>query len=86
MFAAFNLQRSGDRVIQARVAFGGMAETPRRAAACEAALTGAEWSAATLARACRALEQDFQPLSDARASAARRMQLAKTCCAAISIS
>ena len=77
VFAAFNLQRSGDRVIQARVAFGGMAETPRRAAACEAALTGAEWSAATLARACRALEQDFQPLSDARASAARRMQLAK---------
>jgi len=77
VFAAFNLQRSGDRVIQARVAFGGMAETPRRAAACEAALTGAEWSAATLARACRALEQDFQPLSDARASAAWRMQLAK---------
>lgn len=77
VFAAFNLQRSGDRVTLARIAFGGMAATPRRAVACEAALTGAEWSAATLARACRALEQDFQPLSDARGSAAWRMQLAK---------
>lgn len=77
VFAAFTLTRGESLITGARIAFGGMAETPRRAAACETALIGQPLSPATLERACRALEQDFQPLSDARASAAWRMQLAK---------
>lgn len=77
VFAAFNIHRSAQRIGAARIAFGGMAAIPQRAAACEAALTGQPLTPATLENACRALEQDFQPLSDARASAAWRMQLAK---------
>ncbi|MGD8204629.1 xanthine dehydrogenase small subunit [Pantoea sp. FN0305] len=77
VFAAFNLKRDHGVITEARLAYGGMAGVPRRASACEAALLGQTMSATTLENACRALEQDFQPLSDARASAAWRMQLAK---------
>ncbi|ARJ43707.1 xanthine dehydrogenase small subunit [Pantoea alhagi] len=77
VFAAFNLKRDEGVITEARVAYGGMAGVPRRASACEAALIGQLLSATTLENACRALVQDFQPLSDARASAAWRMQLAK---------
>lgn len=77
VFAAFNIKRVEGVITAARLAFGGMAEIPRRAAACEAALIGQALTPAALENACRALEQDFQPLSDARASAAWRMQLAK---------
>ena len=56
-----------------RIAFGGMAATPKRAAACEAALTGKPWTEATVDSAAAALEQDFQPIDDMRASAAYRM-------------
>lgn len=64
-------------VTGARVAFGGMAGTPKRAAACEAALIGQPWSWATVEAAAAALETDFTPLSDMRASAAYRMTAAQ---------
>lgn len=60
-----------------RAAFGGMAATPMRAPNCEAALTGRPLDAATLAAGRRALTRDFQPISDARASAAYRMTVAQ---------
>ncbi|MFY0635992.1 MAG: xanthine dehydrogenase small subunit [Vannielia sp.] len=61
----------------ARIAFGGMAGTPKRAAAAEAVLTGQPWSEATVTDAMTALLADFQPLSDMRASAAYRMECAQ---------
>jgi xanthine dehydrogenase small subunit len=61
----------------ARFAFGGMAATVRRAAATEAAIVGRPWDAAAVARAQAALEHDFAPLTDMRASAAYRLQTAK---------
>lgn len=60
----------------ARLAYGGMAATPRRAAQAEAALLGAPWSAASVRAAMAALDADFQPLSDARASADYRRHVA----------
>lgn len=77
VFAAFNLQIEQNRVMQARIAFGGMAAIPQRARACEAALQGQPLTPDTLARACAALAEDFQPLSDFRASADYRLQVAK---------
>jgi xanthine dehydrogenase small subunit len=65
------------RVTDARIAFGGMAATPKRAAACEAALTGRPWTEATVRAAAEALAQDFQPIDDMRASAGYRLQAAK---------
>lgn len=66
--AAFNLDIADGRVRSARIAFGGMAAIPKRAAACEAALQGAAWTQASIERACEALATDFTPLSDFRAS------------------
>ncbi|TVP68686.1 MAG: xanthine dehydrogenase small subunit [Rhodobacteraceae bacterium] len=64
-------------ITNARLAFGGMAATPKRAAHAEDALTGQPFSLATLQAAANALPQDFTPLSDMRASAAYRMRAAQ---------
>jgi xanthine dehydrogenase small subunit len=69
---AFAIEVRGGVVASARIAFGGMAGTPKRAAACEAALVGQPWSPATIDTAVLALDCDFSPLTDARASAAYR--------------
>ena len=61
----------------ARIAFGGMAATPKRALSVEAALTGKPWDESALAAAMEAFEEDFTPLSDWRASAAYRMTASK---------
>jgi len=66
------------RIVAARVAYGGMAATPKRAANAEKALAGKllddrpGWSPAL-----HALEKDFAPLTDQRATAAYRMAVAK---------
>ncbi len=73
----FNVAVAGGVVTQARVAFGGMAGTPRRAAGCEAALTGRVLDASAVAAAQAALATDFAPLDDMRASAAYRMAAAQ---------
>lgn len=56
-----------------RIAFGGMAATPKRAAAAELALLGKPWSEASFENAAIALPGDFSPLSDWRASSEYRM-------------
>ena len=71
--AAFNLHIDNGVVTGARVAFGGMAAIAKRAAACEAALLGANWNSASIERACAALANDFTPLSDFRASKEYRL-------------
>ena len=65
------------RIVDARLAFGGMAATVRRAAGAEAALRGQPWNEATLRAAQAALDADFSPLTDLRASAAYRRQAAR---------
>ena len=72
-----SLQVQDGRLAQARLAFGGMAATVRRAAAAEAALVGQPWTEDTAHAAMAALESDFQPLTDLRASQAYRMQVAQ---------
>ncbi len=74
---AFNVTVDDGKVLGARVAFGGMAATPKRAPAFEAALTGADWSLGALEAALPALAQDFTPLSDMRASAEYRLAAAQ---------
>jgi xanthine dehydrogenase small subunit len=67
-----------DGVIEdARICYGGMAEIPQRARACEQALRGQPWERATVDRARDAVEADFEPISDVRAGAAYRMQVAR---------
>lgn len=73
---AFHLTLRDGIIADALVAYGGMAATPRRAPACEAALTGAPFTDATIARAVAALREDFAPLTDVRGSAAYRQEAA----------
>jgi xanthine dehydrogenase small subunit len=61
----------------ARIAFGGMAATPKRARAVEASLVGKPWSGQTIDAAVEAFAQDFQPISDMRASAEYRLLVAQ---------
>ena len=65
---AFAITVEQGRVTAARIAFGGMAGTPSRAASCEAALIGQDWSEATVEAAAAALANDYTPLTDARGS------------------
>jgi xanthine dehydrogenase small subunit len=74
---AFRLKQDGGNVADIRIAFGGMAATPKRAAATEAALTGKPWTEETIEAALSAMEQDYTPLTDWRASAWYRMAVAK---------
>ncbi|MCX7300319.1 MAG: xanthine dehydrogenase small subunit [Rhodobacterales bacterium] len=74
---AVNVTVNGGRVTSARIAFGGMAGVPKRAAAVESALVGQAWSEATMAAALPAVATDFAPLSDMRASAAYRLEAAQ---------
>jgi len=71
------LKRDGKQVVDARFAFGGLAATVQRAAGAEAAVRGQPWTAATVQAAMAALDHDFQPLSDLRASAGYRQRAAR---------
>jgi xanthine dehydrogenase small subunit len=64
-------------VASACITFGGMAATPRRAGDTEAALVGKPWSDDTVEAACAAMTNEFEPLSDLRASASYRMIVAQ---------
>ncbi len=72
---AFNIAVADGIVTKARIAFGGMAATPKRAKAVEAALLGQSWNEETVATAQAAFAQDYTPMSDQRGTAAYRMAL-----------
>jgi xanthine dehydrogenase small subunit len=77
VLGAFFIHLDGSTIAEARIAFGGMAATPKRAVHAEAALRGQLWNEAAVSAARSALEQDFSPIDDMRASAAYRMKVAK---------
>lgn len=74
---AFCLRVEQGEVAAVAIAFGGMAEIPRRAKHCELAMAGMPWSEDTIDAAMLALASDFSPISDFRASADYRMQVAR---------
>ncbi len=73
VMAAFRFDLEGRRIAAARVAYGGVAATPKRASGCEVALVGASLDdPATWEPAIAAIAADFTPLTDMRATAAYR--------------
>ena len=74
---AYRIVVQRGRVAEARIAYGGMAATPRRAFAAERAINGREWTEATVRAAMAALDDDFTPLTDMRATAAYRKRVAR---------
>ena len=79
LLGAFRFRIRRGRVADVRIAFGGMAATPKRAPATETAVTGlrlrdpASWPVAA-----DALADDFSPIDDHRASAGYRMRVARS--------
>jgi xanthine dehydrogenase small subunit len=78
VMGAFRFTLDRGRVASARVAFGGMAATPRRARGAEAALQGVSLAdQASWSPALRAIDADFAPIDDQRASANYRRDAAR---------
>ena len=78
VMAAFHFTIVEQKITQARIAFGGMAATPKPAAAPEAALVGLDiLSFDENHTLLDKLAEDFTPLSDMRASAQYRLDVAK---------
>ncbi len=77
VLGAFHVEVEGGKVASARIAYGGMAATPKRARAAEFALVGRPWTEETVQKAMDALAEDFSPISDMRASAEYRMLVAQ---------
>ena len=63
-------------VTEVRIAYGGMAATPKRAPAMEIALTGQSWSEETTLLSGAAAGDDYAPISDHRATSAYRLRVA----------
>jgi xanthine dehydrogenase small subunit len=77
VMSAFRLTLDGRRIREARIAYGGMAATPKRASGAEAALIGASLDDPnTWRKAITAIAADFTPLTDMRATAAYRSKVA----------
>jgi xanthine dehydrogenase small subunit len=74
--AAFSLTLDDGRVTDARVAYGGMAATPKRAVHTEEVLIGKQFDQTILASARTALAEDFSPLTDGRATSNYRSVVA----------
>jgi xanthine dehydrogenase small subunit len=74
---AYRLQLDGDAVSSFSMACGGLAEIVKRASNCEKAINGADWNEATIETACAALEKDFAPITDMRATAEMRLVAAQ---------
>jgi xanthine dehydrogenase small subunit len=74
--AAFTIDLGeSDRVLHARLAYGGVAATPIRAIAIEEQLVGQPWTLETVQRVKPALRETFTPLTDLRGSAEYRKLL-----------
>jgi xanthine dehydrogenase small subunit len=69
---AFSVRLADNYAHEVRICYGGMAAIPQRATSCEVALEGKAWTADSVGKAMEALDGDFSPIGDMRASAAYR--------------
>lgn len=74
---AVKLHIEHDTIRHARIAYGGMAATPKLAEKTAAALLGQPFNTRSLQQAAAHLPEEFAPMSDVRAGAAYRMQVAQ---------
>ena len=75
--AAFNLTIENKKIKDIKIAYGGMAATPKRAIYCERVLLKSLITNKIIDKAKNALEKDFAPISDMRASGKYRKIIAK---------
>jgi xanthine dehydrogenase small subunit len=75
--ASFNLAIVNKKIKNIKIAYGGMAATPKRAIYCEKMLLNSNFSEDIILKAQKSLEKDFQPIDDMRASKDYRLEIAK---------
>ena len=75
--AGFAVTLDGERATELRAAYGGMAGIPKRAEHLEQALAGKPWTLEAVTAALPALDKDFQPMTDMRASSGYRALVAR---------
>ena len=76
VIGAFFIEISNEQITKARVVFGGMASKTRHATTAEKCLTDKIWSEETAIKASKLITRDFVPISDQRASAKYRTNVA----------
>lgn len=74
---AFNIQVENGHITNIAIAFGGMAEIPKRATHCEQVMINQPWNDQTVERAINEMAKDFTPISDFRASADYRLSVSQ---------
>ena len=75
--AAFNITIENKKIKNIKIAYGGMAAIPKRAINCERLLLNSLINLEIIDKAKNALEKDFSPISDMRASGEYRKIIAK---------
>ena len=75
--ASFNFEIKNNKIKKIKVAYGGMANVPKRAINCEKILINSFLSDNIINKAKKSLEKDFKPITDTRASQKYRMEIAK---------
>lgn len=75
--AGFSLTITNNKVKDICLAYGGMAEMPKRALATENYLSNKDWTIENIKMAAKILKDEFKPISDARAGAEFRKSAAK---------
>ncbi len=74
---AYSVALENGRIKEVRIAYGGMAPTPQRALRCEQALQGKAWDEPSVRAAMIALDTDYAPITDMRASGGYRARVAR---------
>ena len=75
--ASFNLEIINKKIKKISIAFGGMAEIPKRATNCEKILRNKNLSLINFENVNKSLEKDFKPIDDMRATKNYRIEVAK---------
>lgn len=75
--ASFNFKIKDQRIHDVAIAYGGMAEIPKRAKNCENFLKNSKFSEDIFEKAKNLLKRDFNPISDMRASKEYRLEVAE---------
>jgi len=75
--ASFNLEMINKKIKNVKIAYGGMSSIPKRAKWCEKVLLNSTLTEQIIEKAKKALEKDFKPISDMRASGKYRITVAK---------
>ena len=75
--ASFNLLIKNNKIVMAKIAYGGMSEIPKRATSIERKLTNSMLSEELFSKAQNLIEDDFSPIDDMRSSKNYRIEIAR---------